>query len=433
MDHRRKRGSARRALLRGFAGGCFALLLGGAVLGTSAAHAEQVVRIGALYPLSGAVAKSGEDTLNAVKLAVDVINGKYPDSHLPFAKPGGLPGLGGARIELVAADHQASPEVGAAEAERMITQQKVAALIGTFLSSVAATVAQVAERNEVPFLIAEAEATPLTERGYKWLFRTTPTSREQARDFFLFLRDLNATREQKIKTIAVVHENTLWGQEFGTSMEGYFKEFPEFTLAANIGYQQGTTDVTSEVQRLIRLKPDVVVHASYDAEAILFAKTYRQFNFAPQGVLAIGAAFSSTAFRNALKDDANYFLVREHWALDLAGKNPLTAEVGKLYQDRYNKAMDGTPARAFLAMMTLADAINRAGSTEPAAIQKALQATDLPPSSLIMPWDGVKFDAKGQNTKARGIFVQTLQGKPVTVWPFNIAQAKLVWPKPASE
>jgi branched-chain amino acid transport system substrate-binding protein len=412
------------------------LLLGAALIiagptSVLPARSQDAVRIGALYPLSGAVAKSGEDTLNAIRLAVDVINGKYPDSNLPFARPGGLPGLKGAKIELITADHQASPEIGAAEAERMIAQQKVVALIGTFLSSVASTVSQVAERNEIPFVTGESEATPLTERGYKWIFRTTPTSLYQARDFFVFLREVNARRDQKIKTIAVVHENTLWGQEFGSSMESYFKEFSEFTLVTNIGYQQGTTDVTSEVQRLISLKPDVVAHASYDAEAILFAKTYKQYNFSPQGILAIGAAFSSTAFRNALKDDANFFLVREHWSLDLAGSNPLIAEVGKLYQDRFNKAMDGTPARAFQAMMTLADAINRAGSTDPVAIQKALQQTDLQPASLIMPWEGVKFDAKGQNTKTRGIFVQTINGKPATVWPFDMAQSKLIWPKPA--
>ena len=407
-----------------------ALLFAGAA-SFAPARGENVVRIGALYPLSGAVAKSGEDTLNAIRLAVDVINGKYPDSHLPFAKPGGLPGLNGAKIELITADHQGSPEIGAAEAERMISQQKVVALIGTFFSSVASTVSQVAERNEIPFVTGDSEATPLTERGYKWIFRTTPTSLNQARDFFVFLRDLNTKRDQKIKTIAIVHENTLWGQEFGTSMESYFKEFPEFTMVANIGYQQGTTDVTSEVQRLISLKPDVVAHASYDAEAILFAKTYKQYNFAPQGVVAIGAAFGSAAFRNALKDDANFFLVREHWALDLAGSNPLIAEVGKMYQDKYHKAMDGTPARSFQGMMTLADAINRAGSTEPEAIQKALQQTNLPPASLIMPWEGVQFDAKGQNTKTRGIFVQTIDGKPATVWPFDMAQSKLTWPKPA--
>jgi len=392
-------------------------------------EAAEVVKIGAIYPLSGQVAKSGEDTLNAIKLAVDVINGKYPDSGLPFAKPGGLPKLGGAKIELIAVDHQGKPEIGAAEAERLITQEKVVALIGTFFSSVAASVGQVAERNEVPFITGESEATPLTERGYKWLFRTTPSSRTQAKDFFVFLRDLNAQHGQKIQSIALVHENTLWGQEFGQSITGYAAEFPEFKIVADISYQQGTTDVTSEVQRLIAAKPDVVFHASYDAEAILFARTYKQFNFTPQGVMAIGAAFGSSAFRDALKDDAKYYLVREHWARDLAGKSPLIESVGRLYLNAYNKPMDGTPARAFQAMMVLADAINRAGSTDAKAIQKALQETNLPPSSLIMPWEGVQFDAKGQNTKTRGIFIQTLANGPATVWPTDLAQAKLVWPR----
>jgi branched-chain amino acid transport system substrate-binding protein len=134
-----------------------ALFVAGAT-SISPARGQDVIRIGALYPLSGAVAKSGEDTLNAIRLAVDVINGKYPDSNLPFAKPGGLPGLKGAKIELITADHQASPEIGAAEAERMITQQKVVALIGTFHSSVASTVSQVAERNQIPFMTGDSEA-----------------------------------------------------------------------------------------------------------------------------------------------------------------------------------------------------------------------------------------------------------------------------------
>jgi len=56
----------------------------------------------------------------------------------------------------------------------------------------------------------ESEATPLTERGYKWIFRTTPTSLYQARDFFVFLRELNTRRDQKIRTIAVVGHQWFW-------------------------------------------------------------------------------------------------------------------------------------------------------------------------------------------------------------------------------
>ena len=259
------------------------LLIPALALTAHAAMAADPVKIGALYPLSGQVAKSGEDTLNGIRLAVDIINNKTPDVALPFAAGEGLPGLGNAKIELIAADHQGSPEIGAAEAERLITQRKVAALIGAFHSSVAATSSQVAERMGVPYISGESEATNLTGRGFKYFFRTTPTTQTQVKDFFQFLRDRNKGSATPIRTFAVVNENTLWGKEFAQSVHGYASEFPEFKEAIDITYQQGTPDVASEVQRLIAAKPDVVMHASYDAEAILFARTYKQYNFVPQG------------------------------------------------------------------------------------------------------------------------------------------------------
>jgi branched-chain amino acid transport system substrate-binding protein len=399
--------------------------------GAHAAMAADPVRIGALYPLSGQVAKSGEDTLNGIRLAVDIINKRTPELPLPFAADEGLPGLGNAKIELIPADHQGSPEIGAAEAERLIVQQKVAALIGAFHSSVAATSSQVAERLGVPYISGESEATNLTERGFKWFFRTTPTTRTQVRDFFQFLRDENKNSATPIRTFAVVHENTLWGQEFAQSVASYANEYPEFKSVLNVTYQQGTPDVTSEVQRLIAAKPDVVMHASYDAEAILFARTYKQYNFSPRGIMAIGAAFGSSAFRNALGQDANYFLVRDHWSRDLGAKMPVVAQVAKMYRERYNRDMDGTAARAFTAMMTLADAINRAGSTDPGKIRGALASTNLSADKLIMPWSGIKFDAKGQNTLTSAIFIQIQNVEPKMVWPGDKATVKLVWPRPA--
>lgn len=395
------------------------------------AMAVDPVRIGALYPLSGQVAKSGEDTLNGIRLAVDIINNKTLDLALPFAAGEGLPGIGNAKIELIAADHQGSPEIGAAEAERLIVQRKVAALIGAFHSSVAATSSQVAERMGVPYISGESEATNLTGRGFKMFFRTTPTTQTQVKDFFQFLRDRNKGASTPIRTFAVVNENTLWGKEFAQSVAGYASEFPEFKEVIDITYQQGTPDVASEVQRLIAAKPDVVMHASYDAEAILFARTYKQYNFVPQGIMAIGAAFGSGAFRNALGQDSNYFLVRDHWSRDLGAKMPVVAQVAKMYRDRYNRDMDGTAARAFTAMMTLADAINRAGSTDPGKIRDALAATNLSADKLIMPWSGIKFDATGQNTLTSAIFLQLQNAEPKMVWPADKATTAIVWPRPA--
>lgn len=397
------------------------------------ANAQDTVKIGALYPLSGQVAKSGEDTVNAIKLAIDIINNKTDGVDLPLAQPEGLSNLGGAQIELVVADHQGSPEIGQAEAERLIEQENVVALIGAFHSSVAATSSQVAERMGVPFISGESEATNLTERGFKWFFRTTPNSDTQTQDFFKFLKEIAAKDKADIHRVAVVHENTLWGESFAKAVDKYIADYPEFELVADITYQQGTADVTSEVQRLIAAEPDVVLHASYDAEAILFAKTYKQYDFNPQGVLAIGAAFGSNAFRDALGPDANFYLVRDHWSRDLSDTKPVVAQVAELYKERYGKEMDGTPARAFTAMMTLADAINRAGSTDPEKIREALVATDLGEGDTIMPWEGIHFDAAGQNELTRGIFIQTLDGTPKVVWPFGLESAELVWPRPGAQ
>ena len=80
--------------------------------------------------------------------------------------------------------------------------------------------------------------------------------------------------------------------------------------------------------------------------------------------------------------------------------------------------------------MTLADAINRAASVEPEAIRKALTETNIPGSKLIMPWKGIKFDDKGQNTLGSGILLQIINGKYYTVWPFDIATHDIVWPMP---
>jgi branched-chain amino acid transport system substrate-binding protein len=413
----------RRSFLIGATATGFSLSRRGAMAATP-------VRIGALYPLSGQVAKSGEDTLNGIRLAVEIINTKPQGVDLPLAKTEGLPRLDGAKIEIVAADHQGSPEIGAAEAQRLIEQQKAAALIGAFHSSVAATSSQVSERLGIPYISGESEATSLTERGFKNFFRTTPNSDTQTLDFFTFLRQVRDKMNAKIERIAVVHENTLWGESFRDAVKKFIGQFPEFTIVTDMAYQQGTADATSEVQRLIAARPDVVMHASYDAEAILFARTYKQYGFRPQGIMAIGAAFGSNAFRSALGADADHVLVRDHWSGDLATTKPVIGVVSKLYKERYGKDLDGTPARAFTAMMTLADAINRAGSTEPDKIRAALAETNLGEADTIMPWEGIRFDNKGQNVLTRGIFIQTQGGAPKTVWPFDLAPAKLVWPRP---
>ena len=100
------------------------------------------------------------------------------------------------------------------------------------------------------------------------------------------------------------------------------------------------------------------------------------------------------------------------------------------YKARSGKDLYDLPARAFTGMVTLVDAINRAGSTEPEAIRKALAATDIKPADLIVPWTGVRFDENGQNTGVRAIIMQLQGGKYHTVWPFEMATRDVIYPIP---
>src|SRR6266568_7169821 len=108
---------------------CVAILTGAA-----SAKAQQEVKIGVLYPLSGPTAQIGIDAVAAVKTAIEIVN-EGADLPLALAKNKGLPGLGGAKITIVVVDHQGKPDVGQSETERLITQEKVQVVFGAYFSS----------------------------------------------------------------------------------------------------------------------------------------------------------------------------------------------------------------------------------------------------------------------------------------------------------
>lgn len=391
--------------------------------------AEKEIKIGVIYPLTGPAASTGQVLLEGVKLAADIINNKH-NLNLPLAKTEGLPNLGGAKIVIVSGDHQAKPDVGMAEAERLITQDKVAALIGCYHSAVTATASQAAERYGVPF-VAEASTSPtLTERGFKWFFRTTPNDALFAENFFQFLNDVKKKKNVETNPVAIFNENTLFGTDTTKFEEKFSKQYG-YKISGIVHYPAKSTQLTSEIQRLKTFNPKVVLQTSYIADAILSVKSFKELNFAPDAILANDAGHIDPEFTKSLGKDANFILSREVWAIDLAAKKPMLKTVADMFLKRTGKPMDGTSSRAFTAMMVLADAINRAGSTEPAKIQKALLETNLKADQLIMPWDGVKFDPQThQNMLGKGIIVQIQGEKYYTVWPFDLATRDIVWPFP---
>ena len=90
------------------------------------------------------------------------------------------------------ADNQGSPAVGQNQALRLITEEKVVALSGAYQSGITLTTSAISEKYGIPFVNGESVAAGLTERGFKWFFRTTPVASDFARDYFDFLTDMTS-------------------------------------------------------------------------------------------------------------------------------------------------------------------------------------------------------------------------------------------------
>ena len=391
------------------------------------ASAQQTVKIGGIFPLSGNAASAGVHAKAAIETAVEIINSGNPGlGNLPVTKNAGLKGLGGAKVEVVFADNQGSPAVGQNQALRLITEEKVVALTGAYQSGITLTASAISEKYGIPFVNGESVAASLTERGFKWFFRTTPVASDFAKIYLDFLKDMKAGGA-KTDNIALVHENTEYGTSVANVITSVFKE-NGLSIGQDISYSANTTDVQSQVLQLKDKKPDVVIMISYASDAILYAKTFQALDYKPAMMIADNAGFSDPSTLKAVGKQIQGIFNRSSFAIGAAG-TPVFL-INEMYKKKSGgDDMDDTAARQMQGFFVLVDAIDRAGSTDPAKIQAALKATDLKPDQLIMGYKGVKFDDKGQNVLAAGLVIQLQDGANyVPVWPKQLAKTAPVLP-----
>lgn len=393
---------------------------------STGAEAEQgfpeEVQIGVLLPLSGKLAVDGENMKAGYDLGAYIINNKL-DIDMPLARTEGLPNLGGAKVKLVYGDDQAAPEKGMSETERLITSGNVAAITGSYSSAVTATAQMVAERFQFPFLNALSSSPMLNKKGLEWFFRTTPDDEIFMRSFFDFLKDLEDRDEVSWDTVAIIHEDSLWGTDCGNLLSEFAKDYG-YDIVEKISFPSGTVDLTSEVQKLKAADPDILLEFCYAQDQILLVNTMKLLDFNVEMLLS-GIQYPSIF--ESLGEDAEGMIFREVFNEDSVKTNENAAKVVKLWEERVGGGFGNAP-RAVNGIIVLADAINRAGSTDPEAIRKALSETDLSSDQLFLPWDGVKFNENGLNIKSNGILVQYLDGELHQVWPFESSAVDVQYP-----
>src|SRR3954451_12723397 len=392
-----KRGVDRRNVLIGASAAATSLAL------TGSARAADPVKVGVLFPLTGNAAAAGQASKAALEVAADIVNNAHPElNNIPLAESAGLPSLGGAKLELTFVDHQGNPSVAQQQALRLINQEKVHVMFGAYQSSCTLTATPVAERNGIPFVVGDSAAGNITQRGYKTLFRTTPIASDFADAYMRFFADMNKAGHS-VKSVAVVNENTDYGTSVGDAVEAAAKK-AGFTVSNRIPYSASSTDVSAQVLQMKEKQPDVIIFISYTADSLLYMKTMKNLDYMPPMVLGDDSGFSDPSFIPAIKDIGQGVMNRSAW--DIGKPGSTTAKINEMYKAKTGRDLDDTSGRNMQAALAMAEAINRAGSTDPAKLQAAFKATDLKPEQLMMGYRGVKFDETGQNILASTYLIQ---------------------------
>jgi branched-chain amino acid transport system substrate-binding protein len=394
-------------------------------LAAGEARAQENIKIGLIMPLTGNSASAGQQARAAVELGAEIVNGAYPELvGSPLAGSAGLPNLKHARLQIITANDQGNPTVGEKQAARLITDEQVVAIQGSYASSVTLAASTVAEQSGIPFMAGNSTAVNITTRGYKWISRVTPHATDFAKSYMEFLSDLRLANH-RISSIGIVYENTDYGTSTAVSLREAARD-ANLPLSVDISYSANAADVSSHVLQLKNERPDAIVFASYTSDIIRYMKTFMNLNYLPPVIIGDDAGFSDPAFIANVGNIAQGVLDRSGWEKGKPGS--VTAKINDMFKAKTGYDLDDTSARNMQAFLVLAHAINRAGSTKPEAIQEALRQTNLKPEQLMMGYHGVKFDSTGQNTLAATYLMQLQGPRYVLVWPEKSATAKLIYP-----
>ena len=422
----------------------FTLIIG--LLVPAGAMAAKVIKIGAIYPLTGGAAAAGRELRAGVELAVELANNNMSNVNMSMAKNAGITSLGGAKIEIIFKDHEGNPTLGADLAKKLILDDKVDGLLGCYHSSVTKTVSAVAEQYGVPMINGSSTSPALTTRGFKWFWRTTPHDVWFTKDLFDFLNGLTegkakgvaAVPKKDIMNVSSACEKTEWGSFVSELIQQFSKEYG-YNLRKSMLYAKESPDLSSEVRSMKASRADVMLFASYTSDAILMIKTMKAQKAQPKIIWGQDAGFEVPEFRATLGDSVVGILTRTVFLPQVVQVKEVAGQVNTLYKAKTGNDLTGASARSFTGLQTWVHVLEKAGSTDPTAIQKAANDLNIPGAELVVPWAGIKFSTAGneigQNTLGSGLIGQyqkNANGEIVLeiVYPFDVASADMIYPFP---
>jgi branched-chain amino acid transport system substrate-binding protein len=361
------------------------------------------LKVGVLLPRSGVQAGIGQDCHRGVEIAGDILRGL----DLP-------------PLEIMNGDTESNADVARARAERLIGEG-AQLLVGAFDSGQSTAIAQVAEQKGIPYVINIAAAPPITEQGYKFVFRNFPTAPMILTDAFANQKEVFAIAGAAPKAVVFMHVNDTFGTSMAKGIGGVFPKFElPYKIADTIAYDPAARDLSVEVAKAKATGADGLLLVSRLNDAMLLTRELVKQRWTPTAILSMGPGWYEDQYLKTLGKLADGPLSFVPW-YDPNKKLSKTLEAA-LAKAHPGVNLNTNHIFTFEALLIAADAYKRAGSTDPKALADAIRTASIKDNVSIGP--GISFDAKGQNMTLKNAALQNRAGKLVTVAPTAAANAK---------
>jgi branched-chain amino acid transport system substrate-binding protein len=330
-----------------------------AVCAAWSAQALDPIRIGLVLPFTGPIGAAGNRVARGVQLAATEIN-----------EAGGLNLLGvRVPVEIVAEDSTCNARLAVSASERMMSRDRVVAVIGDYCSSATAAVAELALNNQVPLLSPVSVAPSITRRGNPWAFRTCESTEVMARAFARY-----AVKHLNVRRWALLAR----GDEQGRAAVELLVPLLQSAGATAVAIEyhpHGTTEFQPFLARLLAGKPEGIALLGNAAEHVLVPRQLRKLAAGDEVKLLDPTSNYVTAeFLQRAGKAADGMLAPTRYT-DLVENDALKRFVRDYYRV-HEERPDRLVVSGYETMHILAAGIERAGVATPRAVRDALTRTE---------------------------------------------------------
>ncbi len=380
-------------------------LVGAAALLASgvAADAQGPIRIGASLSLTGTYAKLGKNQHEGYQLCEKDLNAKG--------------GLLGRKVQFVVYDDQSMPPTGVRLYEKLITEDKVDAVMGPYSSPITEAVVNVTEKYKKIMVTPLAATTSIfrKEPRRKYIFMVL----SPAEVYLEGLVDMAAKRG--LKTVAVVNEDTLFSKAAAAGAVELAKK-KGMPVVFTEAYPKGNTDFSALLTKIKATNPDVLAAATYFDDAVALTRQMKELNVNPK-MYGVTVGGDLPEFYDVLKGSAEYIYGATQWEPVL--NYPGNKEWFESYKAEFKHEPSYHSAAGYAGCLIYAEGVKRAGSLDADKVREQLLKLE----TRTMFGD-YKVDQDGFQTAHKMVTFQWQKEKKVVVWPDDLAQGKILFPTP---